>query len=90
MRNLLVTGRNLLIEKAIDLYNDRRLELTLAEYPDHYAELGRIICRIDLVQDFPELVAKVANGEFEELGLFSDDRDMMESFLRELLKSMMY
>lgn len=88
MNNLLSTGKKLLIERAIELYNDRRDELEFEEYPDHYACLGTIIAGIDQVNSFPILISKIEKGEFESIGLFLDDEDMMEDFLRDVLRNL--
>lgn len=85
MKNLLSTAKKVLVERAIELYNDRRSEIDFEEYPDHYASLGEIIWQIDAIDSFAELVKKLEVGRFEAIGLFPTDEDMMEVFLSDVL-----
>ena len=84
MKNLLQNAKEVMIEKAINLYLDRRYEIEVSEYKKHFQDLGDIISQIDEVKSFSELITDLEKGRFEVLGYFLSDEDMMEEFLKDL------
>lgn len=85
MKNLLANAKQDLVQRAVEMYTDRRSEIDFFEYPDHFSNLGSIISDIDLIKSFPELVKQLEEGKFEVLGLFPSDEDMMTDFLKGVL-----
>lgn len=79
--SLLSNAKQSLIEHAVQLYLDRRSELDFEDYKDHFSDLGDIIASIDKIDLFSNLIKALENGEFEVLGYFPSDEDMLEEFL---------
>ncbi len=84
MKNLLANAKQHLIEVAIEVYLDRRGDLEIEEYKDHFGNLGSLIAIIDSFDSFTKLVLALGNGYFEVIGYFPSDEDMLESFLENI------
>lgn len=68
--------------RATAVYMDRAddLELTYKEYEMFFGSLGHTLLEIRLIESFGELVSKIENNEFTQIGVFASD---LESFLFE-------
>jgi hypothetical protein len=84
MSNLLSTAKKVLKEGAIELYNIYAEDLPLEkeEFRNHFGNLGEILFEIDSVEKFSDLIVKIENGDFDQLGYHSGDDDMLEEFLK--------
>jgi hypothetical protein len=84
MSNLLSTAKQVLIEGAMQTYDTFRndIELSKEEYRRHYSNLGEVIFNIDSTEAFSELIRKLEVGQFEQIGYFLDDEDMLVEFLK--------
>jgi hypothetical protein len=89
MNNLLSTAKQILIEGAITLYNDRRtdLELNLEDYQDHFQNLGSLIFQVDSYKSLGDILNDMENDNLQELGYYGADDDLIEEFLQEVLKN---
>ncbi len=89
MSNLLSTAKQVLIDGANELFEINRadIELTREEYIRHYSRLGATLFTIDRVESFSELISKLEKGDFEEIGYFSGDEDMLGEFLKAVNES---
>lgn len=83
MSYLLKAKRNL-ATRATEIFTDMRHDVAFEEYKDHYARLGEILSGIDQTETWGELLQKIMKGDFEPLGLFTDDEDMIEEFLKDI------
>ena len=65
---------------AATVYMDRAddLEPTYKEYEMFFEGLGHILLEIRLIESFGELVTKIENNEFTQIGVFAED---LEDFL---------
>lgn len=81
-------AKKLLIERTTEMFINRRDELEFDEYADHFQEMGIMISMIDETESLGQLITKLEKGEFEVIGLFTSDDDMLEEFLRDLVKSL--
>ena len=70
MKNLLSTAKQILVEGAQTLYDDRRadIEFDLTEYQDHYQNLGNIIFQIDSYKTLGDILNDMENDNLSELG----------------------
>lgn len=84
MSNLLSTAKQVLIDGAMQTYDTFRndIELLKGEYRRHYSNLGEIIFNIDNTESFSELISKLETGQFEQIGYFPGDEDMIVEFLK--------
>ena len=82
MKSALTLAKQDLVERAIQMYTDRRTEIDFIDYPKHFDSMGSVISDIDQIKSFPELVKQLEEGKFEVLGLFPSDEDMMTEFLK--------
>jgi len=89
MSNLLSTAKQILIERAQTIYDDRRsdLELSLEEYQAHYRNLGAIIFQIDSYKSFGDILNDMENDNLPELGYWGADEDVLEEFLEDIEKN---
>ncbi len=89
MSNLLSTAKQMLIERAQDIYNDRRtdLEINLEDYQDHFKNLGALIFQIDSYKSLGDLLNDIEKDNLSELGYWGADEDVLEDFLAELEES---
>jgi len=88
MKNALSTATSILVDHATNLFNDRRIDLPLTEYPDHYENLGLLIQQIDQYPSLGHIITDMENGELEVLGYFKDDDEAVMEFLKEVRDSM--
>lgn len=77
-------AKQYLIDKATFLYLDRRSELPFDEYEMHFKDLGSIICAIDQINTFSEVISDLETGKFQVIGYFPSDEDMIEDFLNSI------
>jgi len=84
MSNLLSTAKKVLKEGSIEFYicMSEDLPLEKNEFKRHFGNLGEVICEIDSVNSFSELISKMEKGDFEMIGYFPGDDDMLEEFLK--------
>ena len=89
MKNLLSTAKQILVEGAQTLYDDRRadIEFDLTEYQDHYQNLGNIIFQIDSYKTLGDILNDMENDNLSELGYWAGDEDVIEEFLKAIEES---
>ena len=85
MKSALDLAKQDLVQRAVEMYTDRRSEIDFVDYPDHFSNLGSIVSDIDQIESFPEVIKQLEEGKFEVLGLFPSDEDMMTHFLKGIL-----
>ena len=88
MKNGLSTAKMVLIGLATDVYTDRRADLPLTEYMDHYHGLGLLVQRIDQYESLGHIITDMENGKWEMIGYFQEDDEAVMDFLREVRDSM--
>jgi hypothetical protein len=86
MKNLVSTAKMLLIERATELYTDRRSDLETSEYADYYKQLGKLVARIDEYIYLSTIINDMEQGDFHHIGLCNGDEDILE-FMKELYES---
>ena len=85
---ILQAAQNVLITRAVDIYVDMRDTIdSIEEYRDHFGNMGEVIAKIELYQNFGDICNAIEKEEFSQLGLFGDDEEM-EGFLDEVKKYM--
>ena len=89
MKNLLSTAKQILVEGAQTIYDDRRadIEFDLTEYQDHYQNLGNIIFQIDSYKTLGDILNDMENDNLSELGYWAGDEDVIEEFLKAIEES---
>ena len=89
MSNLLSTAKQVLKDHAIELYNNFADDLPLekSEFKRHYSNLGEMLFEIDSIKIFSELISKLENNFFDQLGYNNSDEDLLEEFLRAVRES---
>ena len=88
MKNGLSTAKMLLINHATDLYTDRRTDLSLTEYPEHYENLGLLVQQIDQYKSIGHIITDMETGKLEVLGFFVGEDEAVMEFLTEVRDSM--
>ena len=86
MKDLVSTAKSLLVERATEIYTDRRSDLGTHEYPQYYKELGKIIARIDEYIYLSTIINDIEQGDFHHIGLCNGDEDVLD-FMKELCES---
>jgi hypothetical protein len=86
MKNLVSTAKMLLIERATEIYTDRRSDLETFEYADYYKRLGKFIARIDEYIYLSTIINDIEQGDYHHIGLGGDDEDIVE-FMKEIYES---
>ena len=88
MKNLLSTAKQILVEGAQILYDDRRadIDFELIEYQQHYQNLGAIIFQIDSYKSLGDILNDMENDNLSELGYYAGDEDVVEEFLKAVEK----
>ena len=84
----LSTAKQLLANHASDLYMDRRWDLALTEYPDHFANLAELIQQIDQYESMGHIITDMETGKLEVLGYFVDDDEYVLEFLTQVRNSL--
>ena len=89
MKNLLSTAKQILVEGAQTIYDDRRLDIDfeLIEYQAHYQNLGAIIFQIDSYKSLGDILNDIENDNLSELGYWAGDEDVIEEFLKAIEES---
>ena len=89
MKNLLSTAKQILVEGAQTIYDDRRsdIDFDLAEYQQHYQNLGAIIFQIDSYKTLGDILNDMENDNLSELGYWGGDEDVVEEFLKAIEES---
>ena len=89
MSNLLSTAKQMLIERAQVIYNDRRVDLEddVKDYQSHYQNLGAIIFQIDSYKSLGDILNDIEQDNLSELGYWGMDEDVVEEFLEDLEKN---
>ena len=85
MKNLVSTAKMLLIERATEIYTDRRSDLETSDYADHYKQLGKLIARIDEYIYLSTIINDIEQGDYVHIGLGYDDN--IVDFMKELYES---
>lgn len=90
MSNLLSTAKKVLKEHSIELYNIFADDIPLEKeaFKLHYSNLGEMLFEIDSIESFTDLISKLENNFFSQLGYHNSDEDMLEEFLEAVRKSM--
>ena len=83
----LSTAKQKLANHASDLYMDRRWDLSLPEYPEHFANLAELIQQIDQYESMGHIITDMENGKLEVLGYFKGDDEGVLEFLSEVRNS---
>ena len=88
MSKLLNTGKMILRESAVEFYTlmSEDLEIDKNNFRNHFANLGTVLFLIEEIKSFSELITKLEEGLFEEVGYFPGDEDMLECFLEAVEK----
>jgi hypothetical protein len=86
MKNLVSTAKMLLIERATEIYTDRRSDLETSEYADYYKQLGKLVARIDEYIYLSTIINDIEQGDFDHIGLCSDDEDVLD-FMKQIYES---
>jgi hypothetical protein len=84
--SLLSNAKQNLVDNAIQLWSDRRYDIPLDEYPDHFKGMGDLIAVIDSYQSLGILISDMEKGKFEVLGYFKGEEDVMQEFMESLGK----
>jgi hypothetical protein len=89
MSNLLSTAKQILIERAQTIYDDRRsdLENDVKDYQSHYQNLGAIIFQIDSYKSLGDILNDIEKDNLTELGYWAGDEDVIEEFLEDIEKN---
>jgi hypothetical protein len=87
MKNALSTAKMVLIDHATQLYTDRRTDLPLTDYPEHYENLGLLVQQIDQYPSLGHIITDMESGKLEVLGYFKDEDDSVLEFLRAVQES---
>jgi hypothetical protein len=84
MSNLLSTAKQVLIDRATEMYEMRRegLEFDALSYQQHYKDLGAIIFQIDSYKSFGDILNDIEEDNLQEIGYFGADEDVLESFVK--------
>ena len=77
MKNLVSTAKMLLIERATELYTDRRSDLETHEYADYYKQLGKLVARIDEYIYLSTIINDIEQGDFDHIGLSNGENDIL-------------
>jgi hypothetical protein len=89
MSNLLSTAKEVLKEHSVGFYSTFAEDLPLekAEFKRHYSNLGEVLFEIESIESFTDLISKLENDFFSQLGYCSEDEDMLEKFLKAVNES---
>lgn len=89
MSNLLSTAKKVLKVHAVELYSmfAEDLDLDVRSYSNHYSNLGEILFEIEYIESFSDLISKLENNFFNQLGYDNSDEDMIEEFLKAVKQS---
>jgi hypothetical protein len=87
--DLLLKAQKVLRDHSVELYNiyGEDIPLEKEEYKRHYANLGEILFEIDSIESFTDLISKLESNFFSQLGYHSDDEDLIEEFLKAVMKN---
>lgn len=83
----LSTAKSILVDHATNLFNDRRFDLQLTEYMEHYENLGLLIQQIDQYPSLGHIISDMENGKLEVLGYFKGEDEGVMEFLRTVQES---
>jgi hypothetical protein len=88
MKTLLEKAKELLINRANELYDMRKedLDFDALSYRNHFSNLGELIFQIDAYESFGDLIKDIEDDNLQELGYFGADEDMLEKFLKHVLQ----
>ena len=86
MKNLVSTAKMLLIERATEIYTDRRSDIDKSEYTDHYKQLGKLVASIDEYKYLSTIINDIEQGDYDHIGLCNGDEDILE-FMKEIYES---
>lgn len=83
--SLLLKGKRLLKESALELYSNfaEGLEMDAESYKSHFSDLGEILYNIESCDSLGAVLVKVEMGLFDQIGFQGIDTD---TFLRRLIE----
>jgi hypothetical protein len=84
--SLLSNAKENLVGNAIQLWSDRRYDISLDEYANHFKGMGDLISVIDSYQSLGILISDMEKGKFEVLGYFKGEEDTIQEFMESLGK----
>ena len=88
MKTLLEKAKAILISQANELYDMRKddLDFDALSYRAHYSNLGELIFQIDAYESFGDVIKDLEDDNLQELGYFGADDDLLEEFLKAVMK----
>jgi len=81
--SLLVKAKKVLRAQAVELYQTYEGDIPLKkeDFIDHYSNLGELLFEIESIETVNELLNKLMKGDFNKIGYFEDNEDLIEEFL---------
>jgi hypothetical protein len=89
MKTLLEKAKAILISQANDLYDIRKedLDFDALSYRAHYSNLGELVFQIDAYESFGDVIKDLEDDNLQELGYFGADEDLLDEFLKAVMKN---
>jgi hypothetical protein len=89
MKTLLEKAKELLINRANELYDMRKedLDFDALSYRNHFSNLGELIFQIDAYELFGDIIKDIENDNLQELGYYGADEDLLDEFLKAVMKN---
>jgi hypothetical protein len=89
MKTLLEKAKELLINRANELYDMRKedLDFDALSYRNHFSNLGELIFQIDAYELFGDIIKDIENDNLQELGYFGADEYLLDEFLKAVMKN---
>jgi hypothetical protein len=88
MKTLLERAKELLINRANELYDMRKedLDFDALSYRNHFSNLGELIFQIDAYELFGDIIKDIENDNLQELGYYGADEYLLDEFLKHVLQ----
>jgi hypothetical protein len=88
MKTLLEKAKELLINRANELYDMRKedLDFDALSYRNHFSNLGELIFQIDAYELFGDIIKDIENDNLQELGYYGADEYLLDEFLKHVLQ----
>jgi hypothetical protein len=89
MKTLLEKAKELLINRANELYDMRKedLDFDALSYRNHFSNLGELIFQIDAYELFGDIIKDIENDNLQELGYYGADEYLLDEFLKAVMKN---
>jgi hypothetical protein len=89
MKTLLEKAKELLINRANELYDMRKedLDFDALSYRNHFSNLGELIFQIDAYELFGDIIKDIENDNLSELGYYGADEYLLDEFLKAVMKN---